>query len=84
MNYEPNVQAVYASYENHAWLKENWESEKQLLEEFVEIVGVPATITFPEDASAGIKIHFERPLSLDNPPSDSSESSEDGDQATHE
>lgn len=67
MNYNPNERSVAASYVDHNYIMDNWESEEKLLKKFCQIIGLEEDeyeIIKPKKQETCIMIEFKKPLEL--------------------
>ena len=69
MNYPSEVDSCYAIYQDHTFLTENWESEKEFLYQFCDVLGVSrdrVVFAFPDNAEKAVMIRFLDGLVLEN------------------
>ncbi len=67
MNFRQNITECYADYENFNYLIENWQQEKNILEDWCRIIGLDVNkceIIQPESENKAIEIKFNQTLQL--------------------
>lgn len=64
MNYDERPEGVFVGYGDYDYLMANWDEEKEVIEEFAEVLDVKCTYEKPKRAEA-ICVKFEKPLELE-------------------